>query len=854
MANTKKKATKATQKKTLGSYSGKSHPVLGFTFLVLAILFLISLIAFDLDQSSFKRVDFGPANSVEDGSNEFAVGIFGETIAFGSLMVLGFSARILTLCFFWLSYLCFFKRWHLFRWPQLLAMFAYVLSISILGTMIQEVFFEDRTQQIHNDWSFAEGLGGSVGNLLYSNILRAALGPLGTSIVVGATVVVSLMILLTADLSNMMERIQAWWTENKLARAERRKLRKEEKERKKAAELEAKELQELEQPKGGSSKPKGKISLRDNEEEETVLEPIELDDVEDEIVPLVTDKHTPVEQEPSVAIKSPNEGFSQKDEPEAAFKIVASKATRKASKKQIPKKRGSYIFPNLGLLQEPPEKDGSLNESEHQETATSLVQTLGNFNVKVKMGEVHTGPVITRYEVLPAPGVKVGKILSLENDIALGLKAMAVRIQAPVPGKGTVGIEVPNKISESVYLRDIIESEDWANSKAEIPIALGKEVSGRPLIADLTKMPHLLVAGATGAGKTVCINTIIASLLYHSSPEDVRFIMVDPKIVEMQVYNDLPHMLIPVVTEPKKVPGALKWLISEMERRYQVFAKMGVRNINGFNDKQKKKRQKEADRQAQDALDDMAGDDILGLANIPEAEAPEIEVPRDAEIEIPEKYPYIVCIIDELADLMMVAAQDVEAGIVRLAQLARAAGIHLIIATQRPSVNVITGLIKANLPCRIAFRVSSKVDSRTILDANGADQLIGRGDMLFNLPDGSGKLIRSQGCFVSDEEINNIVEFLKQNGEPSFVEEVQQHLEADEEDVGELQDEEDDLFPEAINVLRTTGRASTSMLQRRLKIGYNRAARIMDLMEARGIVGPDNGSKPRDIIGDLDSL
>lgn len=854
MANTKKKATKATQKKTLGSYTGKSRPVIGFIFLVIGILFLISLFAFDLDHSSYKRVDFGPTNSVVDGGQEFAVGVVGEKIAFWTLVIFGFSAWIVTLCWFWISYICFFKRSHLFKWPQVVAMAAYIFSISVLGSMIQEVFFEQRTEQIHNDWSYAEGLGGVVGTTLYTNFLRTALGPLGTSIVIGATVVVSLMVLLTSDLSNMMERAQTWWAESKLARAERRKKRKEEKERKKAAELEAQELKDLEQPDAGSKKPKGKISLREDEEEETQLEPIELDDVEDEIVPLVTNKHTPVEQKPSVGLKSPIEGFSKKDEPEAEFKIVASKATRKASKKQIPKKRGSYIFPNLGLLQEPPQKDDSLDESEHQETATALVQTLASFNVKVKMGEVHTGPVITRYEVLPAPGVKVGKILSLENDIALGLKAMAVRIQAPVPGKGTVGIEVPNKISESVYLRDIIESEDWANSKAEIPIALGKEVSGRPLIADLTKMPHLLVAGATGAGKTVCINTIIASLLYHSSPEDVRFIMVDPKIVEMQVYNDLPHMLIPVVTEPKKVPGALKWLISEMERRYQVFAKMGVRNINGFNDKQKKKRQEEADRNAQDAMDDMATDDILGLDNIPEAEAPEIEVPRDAEINIPDKYPYIVCIIDELADLMMVAAQDVEAGIVRLAQLARAAGIHLIIATQRPSVNVITGLIKANLPCRIAFRVSSKVDSRTILDANGADQLIGRGDMLFNLPDGSGKLIRSQGCFVSDDEINNIVEFLKQNGEPSFVEEVQQHLEADDEDVGELQDEEDDLFPDAINVLRTTGRASTSMLQRRLKIGYNRAARIMDLMEARGIVGPDNGSKPRDIIGDLDSL
>ena len=847
MANSKKKA-KAVRKTTLGSYSGKSRPVAGSFFLVIGVLLFISLVIFDLDQSSFKKVPFGPPSTVTDGSSEFVVGVFGEYIAFGSLWMFGFAAWVIALFCFWLSYINLFKRSHLFKWPQMLAVFAYILSVSILGTLIQSIFFQDHAQQIHNDWSFAEGLGGVVGNVLYTQALRIWLGPVGTSIVVGATLMVSLMILFTSDLSNLVERIQVWWANYRVASAERSKNRKEEKVRKKAEAIEAKMNEGKKKTPEDPTKPgSSKFSLRDSEEDDT-----ELDDVEDLIVPQVSEKEPLVAENDGPAPKFNEVGFSKSEEPDASFKIVASKSTRKAKKILIPHKRGNYIFPTLTLLQEPPENINGLDESEHQATATALIQTLASFNVKVRMGEVHTGPVITRYEVHPAPGVKVGKILSLENDIALGLKAMAVRIQAPVPGKGTVGIEVPNKHPESVYLRDIIESEDWVNSKAEIPIALGKEVSGRPLIADLTKMPHLLVAGATGSGKTVCINTIIASLLYHSSPDDVRFIMIDPKIVEMQVYNDLPHMMIPVVTDPKKVPGALKWLISEMERRYQVFAKLGVRNIASFNDKQKQTRQEQADRKAQSAMDDMSGDDLLGLDNVPDAEAPVIEVPRDAELEIPEKYPYIVCIIDELADLMMVAAQDVEAGIVRLAQLARAAGIHLIIATQRPSVNVITGLIKANLPCRIAFRVSSKVDSRTILDANGADQLIGRGDMLFNLPDGSGKLIRSQGCFVSDDEINNIVEFLKQNGAPSYVEEVQQLV--DEDDVTELADEEDELFPQAIDVLRTTGRASTSMLQRRLKIGYNRAARIMDLMEARGIVGPDNGSKPRDIIGDLNSL
>tara|TARA_Y100000588_G_C14272262_1_gene932804 strand:- start:1093 stop:3648 length:2556 start_codon:yes stop_codon:yes gene_type:complete len=847
----RKKTPKGTSKNPLGSYSGKSRLGSGFLFLVVGVLLLISLILFDLDQSSFKKVPFGPADPVRDSSSEFVVGVFGEYIAFGSLWMFGISAWVIAAFCFWLSYICIFKRSHLFRWPQLASLFAYVFSASILGSLIQEAFFQAQKEQIHNNWSFAEGLGGILGNVVYGQGMRIWLGPLGTSIVIGATMVVSLLVLFTSDLSNLIERVQLAWASYRKKSTARKQLQKEENARKLAVAEQAAQNAEQEANAAGAAKPKNKFTLRDRGEKDTEFEPIELDDVEELIVPTAEAEYA-VTYEKEMSLKPKGDTLSKEESKETPLKIVASKAMRKASKKLIPGKRGSYIFPNLGLLQDPPGKDKDLDKSEHESTANALIQTLANFNVKVRMGEVHTGPVITRYEVLPAPGVKVGKILGLENDIALGLKAMAVRIQAPVPGKGTVGIEVPNKEPESVYLRDIIESENWAKSKAEIPIALGKEVSGRPLIADLTKMPHLLVAGATGSGKTVCINSIIASLLYHSSPDDVRFIMVDPKIVEMQVYNDLPHMLIPVVTEPKKVPGALKWLITEMEHRYKVFAKVGVRNIAGFNDKQKEKRKTENERSAQSAINEMSVEDPLGMENIPDAEAPDIEVPRHEEIEIPDKFPYIVCFIDELADLMMVAQQDVETGIARLAQLARAAGIHLVIATQRPSVNVITGIIKANLTCRIAFQVSSKVDSRTILDEGGAEQLIGRGDMLFN-PPGSGKLLRSQGCFVSDDEINNIVEFLKQNGPPRFAEEVQRQVDTDEDDITELEDEGDELFPQAVEVLRTTRRASTSMLQRRLKIGYNRAARIMELMEARGIVGPENGSQPREIFSDLES-
>jgi S-DNA-T family DNA segregation ATPase FtsK/SpoIIIE len=445
----------------------------------------------------------------------------------------------------------------------------------------------------------------------------------------------------------------------------------------------------------------------------------------------------------------------------------------------------------------------------------------------------------------PAAGVRVEKIANLDKNLAMALKAESVRILAPVPGKGCVGIEVPNAIPMPVCMKEILQSKAWHDAGAEIPIVLGKEASGRPLVADLTKMPHLLVAGSTGSGKTVCINAIIASLCYHSSPEDVRFIMVDPKIVEMKVYNDLPHMLIPVVTEPKKVPGALKWLLIEMERRYQIFSKIGVRNIAGFNAKILKDKAEKEKALKLDA--EMTPEERAALSSI--------EVPRDDDVlEIPEnKLPYIVCIIDELADLMMVAQADVETGIARLAQLARAAGIHLIIATQRPSVNVITGVIKANLPSRISFRVASYRDSQTILDGKGAEALIGKGDMLF-IPPGSSTFARAQGAFVSDEEINGIVDYLKINGPPQIIEEVRDQIEsAGEEDVlGGSDDSDDDpMTRKAIEIIRSTKRASTSNLQRKLSIGYNRAARIMDDLEDRGLVGPDVAGQGREILMDL---
>jgi S-DNA-T family DNA segregation ATPase FtsK/SpoIIIE len=417
------------------------------------------------------------------------------------------------------------------------------------------------------------------------------------------------------------------------------------------------------------------------------------------------------------------------------------------------------------------------------------------------------------------------------------MRAQSVRILAPIPGKAAVGVEVPNQTPTPVGLREILESEDWVSSKAELPIALGRDVSGKPLVSDLTKMPHLLIAGATGSGKSVCLNAIISSILYSKTPKDVRLLMVDPKIVELQIFNSLPHMLIPVVTATKKVPAALKWLLREMEQRYQIFAKVGVRNVSSFNSR-KKMAEPAATADDQQQLTGVAPDDI----------------------EVPDRLPYIIAVVDELADLMATAPAEIESSIARLAQLARAAGIHIIIATQRPSVNVITGIIKANLPSRIAFQVASQVDSRTIIDTKGADTLIGRGDMLFS-PPGSSRLVRAQGAYVSDEEITSIVEFMKKNGPPQYAQAVQVEIDRDPEAEeaedgvaeGDLGDD-DELFKQAVDVLKTTRRASTSMLQRRLRIGYNRAARIMEIMEEKGIVGPENGSNPREILADLEKL
>ena len=496
-----------------------------------------------------------------------------------------------------------------------------------------------------------------------------------------------------------------------------------------------------------------------------------------------------------------------------------------------------YTLPGLDLLNEhDPEGRGGADPSELQRVQQTLIDTLGQFGIAVAPGDITKGPTITRYEVYPAKGVRVDKIVALERDLARATRAERINILAPIPGKDTVGIELANTRKVTVTLRELFESTDWeeAKTRSKIPLALGKDVYGKAIIADLAQMPHLLVAGTTGAGKSVCINALVASMLFRFTPEELRFIMIDPKVVELQHYNALPHLAFPVVTDPKKVLLALRWLIDEMERRYKMFARVGVRNIISFNARPKKKTAAELDER-------------------PEQESGEIKVPREADMPIPDKIPYVVVVIDELADLMQTAPADVESAIARITQMARAAGIHLIVATQTPRADVITGVIKANIPSRIAFQVASKIDSRVILDENGADRLLGQGDMLY-LPPSASRLIRAQGVLVTDEEIRRLVDFVSAQGRPAFDPAMHEKLEAagssSEEEVSE---EDEELVEKCLEIIRQEKRASTSLLQRRLRLGYTRAARIVDILEQRGILGPGEGAKPREILVDLDA-
>ncbi|MDP8266025.1 MAG: DNA translocase FtsK [Candidatus Aceula meridiana] len=477
------------------------------------------------------------------------------------------------------------------------------------------------------------------------------------------------------------------------------------------------------------------------------------------------------------------------------IRVAQSPTREEAVVKDTPKPIGEYHLPSLELLLDPPPVSSQKLEGDLMSGAKTLEETLAQFGVTVSVVDIERGPVITRYELEPAPGVKVQRITTLSDDIALAMKAQSVRILAPIPGKNRVGIEVPNLSSSMVFLKDVLSQSNFRSNKSRLTLALGKDTAGKPMVADLADMPHLLIAGTTGAGKTVCLNSIILSMLFKYSPEEVKFLMVDPKMVELSQYNPIPHCLCPAVTNPKKVTAALHWVVGEMESRYNRLAKTGSRNIADYHKKD-------------------------------------------------NNMPYIVVVIDELADLMQICPKEVESAITRLAQLSRAVGIHLVLATQRPSVDVITGVIKANFPARVSFKVASKVDSRTVLDANGAENLIGKGDMLFLKP-GEAKPIRGQCCYVSDDEISKVIDFIKVQQEPIYDEGI---IKKQTSSAAGVSQQKDELYDESVRVIVETGQASVSILQRRMRLGYTRAARLVDMMEQEGIVGPYRGSKARELL------
>lgn len=758
------------------------HGVTGLLLLALSILLLLSQLSYDPGDIG---VNQWPPNQPALNS----IGPFGAWFSFISFSIAGIVAYLLPLGLAVQGCFMLFRR-HTRSWPKALWMSLGAFAL-IVFVELQEMWWHGASTRLN-----LFSTGGLVGQLLVQGVLVQFLGHMGTAIVGTAALLVALLAVFEAHPVSFFEAVAAVFRKLTARIQQRVSARRERKEDLATEQKEiARQRKQLERT----------LARQKKEEEKTARKQQKKVEKEKPVVTLPPDPPPPP--------KKPAPPPKKKETD-----------TTEGLDVQVDASTGDYILPPLDLLDAVPVHRERPVKDDLQGSAQILQDTLAEFGVDAQVTNVEQGPVVTRYELLPAPGIRVEKISGLSNNLALALKAESIRIQAPIPGKGVVGIEIPNSTSMVVYLRELMESSAWSDSEAALPLALGKDVGGRDLVADLAAMPHMLIAGATGSGKSVCINSILTGLLMSRTPDQMRMLLVDPKIVEFSVYNNLPHLVVPVVTDPKKVSLGLRWAINEMEKRYKMFAKVGVRNIKAFNSRPIVKQEELFGEEQQEAVSDKK--------------------------EMPDRLPYIVIVIDELADLMAVAQAEIETSIARLAQLSRAVGIHMIIATQRPSVNVITGTIKANFPARIAFQVAQKVDSRTILDANGADKLLGRGDMLF-LPPGSSKLIRSQGTMTKDHEITNVVKFIEDQGTPSYEPEIQQKIESKTTDLPEM-DEDDDLLDSAIEVIRQTQRASTSSLQRRLRIGYTRAARLMDILEEKGVVGPPNGSEPREILVDLD--
>ncbi|HVU09386.1 MAG TPA: DNA translocase FtsK [Verrucomicrobiae bacterium] len=871
-------------RKTSDSHHGL-HDVIGLALLAVAVLLFTAQISFD--SSDISHLTFPPNKSAHNW-----IGPLGAYLAWGVFLPLGVVAYLVPplLALFGAAYLLNFLSYlrERLRWSLL---WSVMLLIALTGLLY--ILDNGGTRGGIPEKIGSLSAGGWLGWLTYGqtqnyNFGVALLGTFGAIVVYATLGLISVLFLTNFQLGVW---IRAFLQKEKSAAAETDKSDDEIAldRRKRELEKQAKQLQEevarsglgadglpvpeptvrdLSVPQFSKSGPKIRKTTLPKEiapaDEGEVIPAKEISAATTEEIlgkksdEKISEKTSETKTEIPAAEKVDSEKPAEEKtepKPEAEIKITGiAPAKPKPRKKPLTVAQtpliGNYQLPSLDFLQHP---DMTVKPTESKEelmaNARLMQQTLAQFDIEVSLGDITKGPTITRYELHPAPGVKLEKIQGLSNNLAAALKAERIHILAPVPGKSSVGVEVPNAVKTKVIMRDLFESDEWRSSKAKVPIALGKDVYGHPIIADLTEMPHLLIAGSTGSGKSVCINSIIASLLYRFSPDQLRFVMIDPKVVELQHYNALPHLVVPVVTDPKKVILALRWVVNEMEKRYQIFARVGVRNIGSFNGRPDKKLVPQEPELPLTSKKEKVEPGAEGFAvEVDE----EIVVPREEEIVIPEKLSYIVVIIDELADLMLVAPADVEMAIARITQMARAAGIHCIVATQRPSVDVITGVIKANIPARIAFQVAAKVDSRTILDAMGADKLLGKGDMLY-LPPGSAKLIRAQGALITDQEIQSIVDFIAKQGKPSYEMEIHQQLSKPAaSDIPSGIDEDEDLIQQCIEVIRSEQKASVSLLQRRLRLGYTRAARIMDELENRGIVGPSKGAEPRDILIDLD--
>ena len=829
-----------------------TNEVTGILWVTGGLLLLLSLVKYS--PADLPRLWPFRAFADETGAvGENLIGPVGGILGFVQTQLFGAAGYLLPVGFMWFGVIKLFLDGRL--WPRVLAGFGLLLVAAAAWLHAADWWFVGWAGHCH-----LRSPGGVVGSVLGGTVMTTLISRVGTLLVTSAAYVVALILLtgqtpvhFTRACYRLARLKFAQWRER---RSEAGKLAARE------AELQAERERQRDQRRREREAAKAVIAKEEEEADPQALLPLR-----ETPPPQIIDASQRRASEP---VRPGTKPFERKKTGHQFLSVTGFE---------------NYDLPGFDLLD--PEEDADAPEANRDEllaTQRMIIDTLKAFGIEVTPGDITRGPTITRYEIYPSTGLRVSRISQLEADLARATCAERINILAPIPGKDTVGIEIANSQKIAVPLHELLHDPDFGSAKKRIPLALGKDVYGKTVIADLAAMPHLLVAGATGSGKSVCINSIISSMLFKFTPDELRFIMVDPKVVEMQMYNRLPHLVVPVVTDPKKTVAALKWVVNEMEKRYRIFAKEGVRNFDGFNNRVRKEKPAPAAEAAaraiaNDLFETPPPKAALDPA-VPASHQPPPWVARDEEVDdeqiesivtaldsgdlapeadddeldfemagdaVPDSLPYIVVLIDELADLMQTAPADVEMCIARIAQKARAAGIHLIIATQTPRADVVTGIIKANIPCRIAFQVSSQLDSRVILDTKGAEKLVGKGDMLY-LPPGSAKLERAQGAYVTDAEIERIIDHCAAQGKPRFETDIHASLAADESDEeDEVSDADEELIAKCVAVVRQERKASTSLLQRRLRLGYTRAARIMDILEQRGIIGPGDGAKPREV-------